>query len=181
MRNTKGGKKGTIKRIGFACSGASHIALAVVPFQMLTRTAGGDAKQTYLGELMSQPGGQFVVGALGAALIAVGLVQLIKAKTTEFRKELMLQQMSQRARTIAIASGRIGLAARGVVFPLMGFFLMRAAITQNPAEAKGLGGALQELAAGALGTTMLAVVATGLFFYGIYQFVQARYRRIPAG
>ena len=171
-------KEGIAKRVGYAFSGLSHSALCVLAVQMVTGSSSGGSKRTYLGELMAQTGGQVAVGALGLFVIAAGVHQLIKAKTTEFKKELKFGQMSSEVRKLAITSGRIGLAARGVVFPIMGVYLIKAALSSDPSEAKGVGGALQEISSSTFGTTMLAVVAAGLVAYGVYQFVLAKYRRI---
>ena len=171
--------KGVARRVGYALSGVSHSALAVVAAQMvLGGSDGGSSKRTYLAELMSHTGGQVVVALLGAFVIVAGLHQLYKAKTTEFLKELKTGSMSQKAREAAVWSGRLGLAARGIVFPIVGFYLIRTAITRNPSEAKGIAGALGEIGSSSFGTIMLFIVASGLVAYGVYQVVLSRYRRI---
>jgi hypothetical protein len=73
---------------------------------------------------------------------------------------------------------RFGMAARGVVFGIIGLFLLLAAWRNNPGEARGLGGALHSLQEQGYGPWLLGVVALGLVAYGGYQFVLARYRRI---
>ena len=76
------------------------------------------------------------------------------------------------------AAGRAGSASRGVVFAIIGIFLIVAAVHHNAGQAKGLGGALAELASHAYGQATLAVVAVGLIAYGLFCMAQARYRRI---
>ena len=46
---------------------------------------------------------------------------------------------------------------------------------------RGLGGALDTLAAQPFGTFILAAVALGLAAYGVYCWFNARYRQIPSG
>ena len=60
----------------------------------------------------------------------------------------------------------------------MGLFLILAAFRQNPGEAKGLAGALNTLADQPYGPLLLGTVACGLAFYGLYMWIEARYRRI---
>jgi hypothetical protein len=60
----------------------------------------------------------------------------------------------------------------------MGLFLILAAFRQEPGEAKGLAGALNTLAEQPYGPFLLGAVAAGLALYGLYMFVEARYRRI---
>ena len=80
----------------------------------------------------------------------------------------------------ALLMGRLGFAARGVVFVLGGGFLVLAGLHGNSAEAKGLGGALKSLQVQPYGWVLLGLTAAGLFAFGVFGFVQARYRRIEA-
>jgi len=74
--------------------------------------------------------------------------------------------------------GRMGLAARGVVFALIGVFLIQAALQQDAGAAVGLGGALNRLAEQPFGEILLGVVAAGLCTYGLFSFIEARYGRL---
>ena len=65
-----------------------------------------------------------------------------------------------------------------VVFGLIGLFLVKAAWEFDSKEARGLDGALLELAQQPYGGLLLGAVAVGLLAYAFYCFVQARYRRI---
>jgi hypothetical protein len=60
----------------------------------------------------------------------------------------------------------------------MGTFLVVAAIYADPQQARGLDGALDTLARQPWGWVVLGSVALGLIAYGIYMFVEARYRRM---
>ena len=76
--------------------------------------------------------------------------------------------------------GRLGFAVRGLVFVLIGAFLGLAALHSNSSEVRGLGGALESLQDQPYGWALLALTAAGLFAFGMFGFVQARYRRIDA-
>jgi hypothetical protein len=71
----------------------------------------------------------------------------------------------------------VGLA-RLVVFSLIGFFAIRAAIDYDPKEAVGLDGALQKLTHQSYGPWLLGVTAAGLLAYALFCFADARYRRV---
>ena len=60
----------------------------------------------------------------------------------------------------------------------MGLFLVIAAFRQEPGEAKGIAGALGTLAHQPYGDVLVGFVAFGLTAYGLYMFVEARYRRM---
>jgi uncharacterized protein DUF1206 len=75
-----------------------------------------------------------------------------------------------------VGVSRFGIAARGVVFCLIGFFLARAGLWHDAAQAGGVRKSLG-LVAG-IGRWPFVVVALGLVAYGVYELVNARYRRI---
>ena len=74
--------------------------------------------------------------------------------------------------------GVVGHLARMVVFGLIGWFLIRAAIEFDPDKAVGLDGALAKLAHASYGPVLLGIVAAGLIAFGCYSLADARYRRI---
>ncbi len=171
---------GGAKRVGYVASGLMHAFLGLTAFQMaLGSSSGGSSKKTYLAKLMNQPFGQWLVGALGLFVIGYALRQIYKAYTTDFTKELKTQEMSGSERTWYVRIARLGLAARGTVFTIVGVYLVKAAISSNAGEAKGVGEALREISSQSYGAILLSVVALGLLCYGIYQFICARYRKIP--
>jgi len=97
--------------------------------------------------------------------------------TRKFREKLKLRKMSD-FEDKAYSVGLIGFVARGVVFGLIGSFLLRAAYQYDPEEAVGIDGALAELAQASYGPFLLGLTAAGLFAFGLYSFVEARYREV---
>ncbi|MCB0065394.1 MAG: DUF1206 domain-containing protein, partial [Caldilineaceae bacterium] len=110
--------------------------------------------------------------------IGTGCYQFYRAYSAKFKEKLKLNEMSATERTWSLRSGRVGFAARGVVYLIMGWFLMQAALTQNSEQAGGIGQALRELAQQPYGPWLLGVVAVGLVAYGFFCFILARYRHI---
>ena len=86
--------------------------------------------------------------------------------------------MSEKVKKAFTAFGVFGHLARMVIFGLMGYFLIKAALDYNPDEAVGLDGALAKLANSAGGPIVLGAVAVGLLGFGLYSFMDARYRRV---
>ena len=117
---------------------------------------------------------------VGAWVAGYGVWQLVRAYTADVRRHLDLSEVEPATRTWIVRLGRLGHAARGVVFVIVGWFLIRAAMTYDPAEAGGLAEALDALRGAPYGVWLLAVVAAGLVAYGAFQFVHARYRVIRA-
>jgi hypothetical protein len=115
---------------------------------------------------------------VGAIVIARGAFHLYRAFSANFRKQLKLREMSATEDKWATRLGRMGYAARGIVYAIIGIFLIVAAIYEDPREARGLEGALDALARQPWGSAVLGAVALGLVSYGIFKFVEARFRRM---
>jgi len=175
--------KGLWARGAYLVSAGIHAALTFTAAPLLLNTGAGagsgeGAAQDWTARLLEQPFGPWLVALIGVGLIGSGGFQLFRALTTNFRDRLQTSAMSSQEQTFAIWAGRAGYIARGVTFGIMGLFLVLAAFRQEPGEAKGLAGALNTLATQPYGPQLLGVVATGLALYGLYMFVEARYRRM---
>jgi hypothetical protein len=178
--------RGVVTRASYAVAGAAHLALAWAAVRLLLGASGADESsdrhaQDWTALLLAQPLGAWLVGLAGAVVVAVGLYQIYLAYTFKFRDDLDLERMSDAEDTWATRAGRLGHAARGVVFGTIGGFLVVAALQSEPGEARGLAGALATLAAEPSGPGLLGAAAIGLIAYGIYSFVEARYRRMAVG
>jgi hypothetical protein len=164
--------KGVAVRAGGAVSGVIHFILAYLAARLAMGSGGGggNSAQESTATALDLPGGALLVGLAGAALLAVGAFQLVKAVRGDF-----LKQLDQRAAGQDWVKwlGRAGYAARGIVFLLMGWFLAQAGFSADAGEAGGMGEALS-----ALPPTLRLVVAAGLFLFGLFSFVEARHRRI---
>jgi hypothetical protein len=139
-------------------------------------SSGNEKKQTEA--VLDWPGGRWLVGAVGAGLVAWGLGSAYRGVTKKFKDDLHTARMSARAETWATRVGVVGYLARAVVYALAGVFLIRAAYQFDPKEAVGLDGALQKVADQSFGPLLLGVVAAGLVAYGLFYFVRAAYREV---
>ena len=172
--------KGILQRIGYAISGIIYAGSALSAVRIILGSPSGNSNSTqdWTALLLSQPFGQWLVGTVGAFIVGLGFYQFYKAFTTKFRQEFNLSELSDTEQKSVKAICRFGLAARGIVFCIIGFFLIQAARHSNASEAQGLGEALQTLAQQPYGAWLLGIVALGFIAYGIYMVMQARYRRI---
>jgi hypothetical protein len=167
-----GGAKGWAVRAGGAVSGLVHLGLGFLALKLGfgARGGGGRDAQGTTADALALPGGELLVAMAAAALAAVGAYQLVRAWKGGFLRHL---DPAAAGRPWVRGMGRAGYAARGVVFLIMGWFLFRAARGSDAGEAAGMGEALASLPA-----TAQAGVAAGLFLFGLFSLVEARFRRI---
>jgi membrane protein implicated in regulation of membrane protease activity len=172
--------KQIVKRIGYGCSAIAYTGLAFTAAKLIMDLGSADSEtiEDWTEYFLTQPFGRWLVLLVGMGVIGVGIVFLFQAYKAKFRHHLKLQQMSSSEQSLAIGFGRFGIASRGIVFGIIGIFLILAAIHINGSEAKGLGGVLTALGQLPFGSWVLGTVAFGLMAYGIYSLIEAYYRRI---
>lgn len=140
-------------------------------------SGGGNQQQTTAG-VFELPGGRYLVYAAGLAFLGAAAFNGYRAVTCKFNKKLKTGEMGDTEEAAATGVGILGHLARLVVLGLVGLFLVRAAWEFDPKKARGLDGALLEVAQAPYGGLLLGAVAAGLFAYALYCFVQARYRKV---
>jgi hypothetical protein len=161
------GGKGLRERLGAAGSGVVHLALAWQAVRLIQGSGGGGGSGTGAG---GAPGGELGLLIAGAVLLAVGAFQLVKAAKCSFCKHL---DPSVAHTDWVKWTGRLGYSARGVVFMISGFFLLRAGLGSGGGNEGGMQQALAWL-----DNPWDVVVALGLFAFGLFSMVEARFRRI---
>lgn len=116
------------------------------------------------------PGGWALVMIAAVVLLALGIVQLVKAAKGSF-----LRYLDPRiARHPWVRwSGRAGYAARGIVFLISGWLLFNAGIEE---QAGGTGGMARVL--GWLTHPFDLIVGAGLLGFGMFSLIEARFRRL---
>ena len=175
--------KGSIERIGYAAVGISYASLALAALQLVLHVGSGgkssDASaQDWTARLLQQPFGTALVVLVGLVVLSLAAKQGYDAYSARFQQRLDLHSVSARTRKWIITLGRWGMASLGVVFAVVGSFLIVAALRHDPTQARGLGGALQSLSEQPFGQLLLGLVAVGLIAYGAYSLVEVRYRRM---
>jgi uncharacterized membrane protein YidH (DUF202 family) len=173
------------KRVGYVGRGLIYAGLAVTTVKLLANSSGGESQNEQARKstatVLDWPAGRWLVGLVGLAIIGAGVWNLYRGLTRKFEDRWRSGEMSETERRW---SGRIGLAghlARAVVFGLIGLFIAKAAVEYDPEEAIGLDGALQKLVDTDYGPYLLGLTAVGLICYGLYCFVEARYRDVSVG
>lgn len=142
--------------------------------------SGNEESKTFTAKAMGEPGGRWLVLAVGAGFIAWGAGTFVRTVRRKFTEELDTARMSHRVRPVVEILGLVGRIARGLVFGAIGVFLAYAAITFDPGKAKGLDGTMRSFAGTPGGRWTLVAVAAGLVIFGVYSCCEARWRKVEA-
>lgn len=167
-------------RVAGLASGIAYAALCATAIAILIGAGGGSSgspKKT-AGGVLDWTGGPELVAIAGGVLAGVGLYQIYKGLTRKFLETSKTHQMSGAVEKPFTALGVVGHIARGIVFALIGWFLIKAAIDYDPNKAIGLDGALRKLAHASYGPVLLGIVAGGFIMFALYSIADARYRKV---
>lgn len=161
------------KRLGAAASGAVHLYLANQAWDVwegVSRLSGSSAEDQ-AASLLRLPAGQLLLGSVAIILAVAGAVQLKKAASCSFLRNLSAQARDSWVKWL----GRAGYAARGAVFLIAAYFAARAALEDRSSLAGGLEQAIEWLT-----SPIDVLVASGLLLFGVYALIEAWYRQIHA-
>ena len=135
--------------------------------------SGDEGSQKAASTLFDWPAGRWLVGLAGVAIIGYAGYnfhkQVIKKKFTE--------RLDASDDSWVVRLGLIGYTAQSLVYAVIGYFFIQAAIAFKSSTAKGPSGALIELAEERWGVWLLWVIAIGLFAYGLFCIAEAKYRK----
>lgn len=172
---------GALDRVGGAVSGVGYGTLCITAIAILagsgSSTGSGSPRQAARG-ILGWPGGPIIVAIAGAVLLGVGCYQLYRGASQSFLDDAGTGEMSTGARHAYTWLGVAGHCARGIVFGVVGYGLIRAAVDYAPRKAVGLDGALRTLAHASYGPLLLGIVAAGLVMFAAYSIAAARYHKV---
>lgn len=194
LRPKKGGGKkpndwkGVLTRIRYFYS-AVFYALIAYSFakplieDLTGKTSGspggeGQQEKAALGEILTHDYGTALIWILALIVAAQAIMQFRLAYSAKFMKKIdKYPDIKHEYETIR-KLGRFGYFARGVVFGIISFFLIKVILLHNASVYKGTEGALQYLLSFSYGSFLLGATAAGLIGYGIFNMMVARHAQL---
>ena len=174
-----GGREKWSKRLAALGKAALYAALCAAAVSILLGESGGGNEEKEATEgILGWPGGRWVVSAIAVAIGAAAVWNFYRAVSGQYKDSLKEWKMNAAEERWTTAIAFVGFMARAAVFGIASWFFFKAAVQYDPKEADGLDGVLRELTAGPYGKWLLSIVAAGLFVYGLFCLIQARYREV---
>lgn len=174
-----------VVRLSHAIRGVAYGLLGIKALRSIAAGAshadGGERAQSLTARLFGMPFGTALVYLAALGFLGYAAYQVYRASSEKkVRRHLDLAEAGPAKARWIVRTGQFGIAARAVVFALLGVFLVRAARQHDSSEAGGLSDSLMTLARAPYGRVALGVVAIGLVAYGVYELATARYRHMRA-
>ena len=171
---------GYMERLGFVSSALSYGAIVIFALKILIGSGGAstDSTKQAITSVLNHPAGGLLTIAIGLIALGVGVGQFVEAYRATFQSDLKGSEMTQTQRTVAVGLGRFGMFARGVIFLIVGWFVLQAGLKHDPNQVQGFGGAFVFLLGQPFGHVLLGVVALGFVALGVFSFACARWIRL---
>ncbi|MFJ7265362.1 DUF1206 domain-containing protein [Streptomyces sp. NPDC099050] len=138
--------------------------------------SGDEQSRDVTARVLDVPGGPWWVAVVGVGIAIGGVVIAVQAARRKFRKHLAMNRQPEGVRKAVEFLGVVGGVARGTVFAAAGGFALHAALSYDPAKAKGVDDTLRAFTQTPAGPWLLVVVAVGLVLFGLFSWAMACWR-----
>lgn len=164
-------------RARYLFSGLTYLSVAFTAGRLLlyNRQDNGNGNQQLASRLLEQSAGQWLLGAGALIMAAVGVYQLYYGLSEKYRKHVQGLSLSTPASSLLLRSGKVGYVARGIVWLVVAWLLLKAALHANASEAGDTAQAFQFVENSTAGSLLLGALGVGLVAYGVFNFIRARY------
>jgi len=170
-------KKTAGKRIRYFFSGLLYLSFCVYAWNHLLGQGGGegDGTQDMASQLLQKPFGQWLVGIVALIFAGTGIYQIYYALSEKYKKHVQGLNLHNTSSRLLLRAGKTGYIARGIVWLIISWLLIKAAVHANSKEAGDTGKAFQFLESASFGSYLLGALGLGLICYGFFNFIRARY------
>jgi hypothetical protein len=172
-------------RLKYAVLGVVYLSLAITTLGITIANwtgsgdtagsgeSGDEGSQQAASSLFDWPAGRWLVGILGIAVIGYAGYNFHK----QVVRKKFVERLDAGEGSWVVRLGLVGYTAQSLVYAVVGYFFIQAAIAFKSRTAKGPSGALIELSDTTWGQVLLWIIAIGLFAYGVFCIAEARYRK----
>lgn len=174
-------RQGISTRVSQGFSGLGYGLLAFSAFSLLIHTPADPAAADIAagrGEaerVLSLPFGNLLLAGLGLCIAGIGVSNIVKAWRDDFAAHLSCSVELCR-RVVPLA--RAGYMARGIAWLPLAALIFLAGIRSRASDVTSFDAALDALGRQPGGALLLAAAALGFVGFGLFSFIEARFRRI---
>ena len=174
-------RHGISTRLSQGSSGLGYAVLAFSAFSLLIHKPADPAAAQIAGahreaeRMLSLPYGNLMLIAIGLCIAGVGVGNIVRAWREDFAAYLACSVDLCR-RVVPLA--RLGYMARGVAWLPLAALIFMAGVRSRASDVTSFDAALDVLNRQPGGAILLAAAAVGFIGFGLFSFIEARFRRI---
>jgi hypothetical protein len=152
---------------------AVYGTLGVSAWRVATGSRSQSRTSDYTSQLMREPYGRWLVGAVGLAVVGYGLYLVHRGWSERFLQHLDPRGRSGDAGRAYKIFGKVGYLAKGLAIGVIGVLFVFAAIDHRARESGGLDQALHRVLQQPFGPVLLFAISLGIGCYGMFCFARA--------
>jgi len=157
-----------LKAALYAAVGISALTVAIG-----SGKSGGGSKWTET--VMGWPAGQWIIAAVGLAVIGYGAIHVYKGITEKYAKHLDAEGKSGQTGKAYMTMGKVGYIGKGIAIAIVGGLILYGGITHDASKSGNLDQALHKVLTYPFGQVLLVLIAAGFICYGLFCFARARH------
>jgi MFS family permease len=152
-----------------------YAAVGISALNVVIGAQSSKGGSTWTKTVMEWPAGQWIVAAVGVAVIIYGLNHVRKGFTEDYAKHLDAEGKSGNTGKAYLMFGKVGYIGKGIAIAIVGMLILYGGLTHDPKKSGSLDQALHKLLTYPFGQIALVVVAAGIICYGLFCFARARH------
>ncbi len=167
-------------RLMFAYSGFFYALIAfsfAKPILDMQNSTNGSSETDALNQLLNKDWGVYIIWIIAILMAGNAIWQLYLSYSGKFMKQVDDDPRGKEY-TFVKQTGKYGYFARGVVFGILSFFMVKVSLFENSEAYKGVEGAFEYLLQLDYGAFLMAIVALGMIGYGLFCMMVARYSNL---
>ncbi|GAB3163455.1 DUF1206 domain-containing protein [Telluribacter humicola] len=167
--------KGVVYRMRYAASGMFYGLLTFLAAKLAIGTSSGNLsfRRVFTNALLKLPFGHLIVIMLAGVIALAGIYLIYQALSGKYQKKIKETGWKDKAEDTMIRAGKIGYIARGLVWIIISYMILKAGLNTTSGKAEN---AFQFLESSSYGSFLLAGVALGFICYSLFVFMEARFR-----
>jgi MFS family permease len=162
-------------RVVSGMKAAIYAAVGITALQVAIGSGKSGGGSRWTKTVMEWPAGQWIVAAVGVAVIIYGLNHVRKGFTEDYAKHLDAEGKSGNTGKAYLMFGKVGYIGKGIAIAIVGMLILYGGLTHDPKKSGSLDQALHKLLTYPFGQIALVVVAAGIICYGLFCFARARH------
>lgn len=169
-------KKNWAKKLRYWASALTYLTVAFAAYKVLNYE-NDNGGQHWSQQIFYKDYGKILIVIIALAIAGNGIYQIWYGLSSKFKNHVSRGDMGNSNAGFLLKSGKIGYTARGIVWLIIAFLLIRAVVHARASEAGDTAKAFSFVETSSYGSYLLAGLGLGLIAYGIFNLLRAGFER----
>jgi hypothetical protein len=169
-------KKNWAKKLRYWASAVTYLSVAFAAYKVLNYEQGNGGQQ-WSQQIFHKDYGKILIGIIAVLIAGNGIYQIWYGLSSKFKDHVSTGDLGNPHASFILKSGKIGYTARGIVWLIISFLLLRAVWHARASEAGDTSDAFSFVETTAYGSVLLGALGFGLVAYGIFNVIRAFFEK----